>query len=255
MRIIFLGNNWVGWQVLSWLNEQAEEVVGLVTHPPDRRKYGEEIMNCVQVEPKYIFDALQLHHPMTLDAIKALQPDIGISAFFGYILRPDFLTLMPAGCVNVHSGLLPHNRGAYPNVWSIVDETPAGATLHYMDPEVDTGDVIAQRAVTVDPIDTGESLYRKLERACVDLFKDTWPLVRTGQSTRTLQQQFGGSYHSSRDVEAIDEIDLEKTYKARELINAIRARTFPPYPGTYFWHEGRKVYIRLQLMYEDHVGG
>jgi len=254
MRILFLGNNWVGWQVLSWLKEQGEEIVGLVIHPPDRRDYGAEIINSVQVDPTFIFDASQLPQPVTAKKIAALRPNIGISAFFGYILCPDFLDLIPGGCVNIHAALLPHNRGAHPNVWSIVEGTPAGVTLHYIDAEVDRGDIIAQREVLVDPIDTGESLYRKLERACVDLFKEAWPPIRSGRAPRIPQQPQEGSYHSTRDVEVIDEIDLNSTYKARELIDAIRARTFRPYSGTYFWHEGRKVYLRLQLLFEDQLG-
>ena len=89
---------------------------------------------------------------------------------FGYILRPNFLRLIPRGCVNVHPALLPYNRGAYPNVWSIVDGSPAGVTIHFVDEGIDTGDIIAQAQVVIEPVDTGESLYRKLERGAVALF-------------------------------------------------------------------------------------
>jgi methionyl-tRNA formyltransferase len=251
MRILFLGNNWVGWQVVQWLSEQNEEIVGLVVHPSDRRKYGKEIINSVKVDARYIFDWAQLQGPETLQAIKALCPDLGVSAMFGYILRPDFLDMMPAGCVNIHPALLPYNRGAFPNVWSIVEGTPAGVTLHYIDEGIDTGDIIAQHEVPVEPVDTGESLYHKLEQACVDLFKETWPLLRAGQAPRRSQPHQTGTYHRTHDVVRIDEIDLDRCYTARELIDVLRARTFPPYQGTYFWHGRRKIYMRLHLEYED----
>ncbi len=146
---------------------------------------------------------------------------------------------------------MPFNRGAHPNVWSIVEDTPAGVTLHYIDEGVDTGDTIAQRRVPIEPIDTGETLYRKLEKACVGLFKEVWPLIRCGKAERIPQRQTGGTFHRIRDTERIDQIDLDSPYTARELINIIRARTFAPYPGAYFCHEGRKAYMRLQLFYED----
>jgi methionyl-tRNA formyltransferase len=170
-----------------------------------------------------------------------------VSIFFGYILRPEFLRLFPAGCVNLHPSLLPHNRGAHPNVWSIIEGTPAGATLHYVDAGVDTGDIIAQKKVEVEPVDTGETLYRRLERVSIDLFGNAWPAVRAGNAPRTPQDSVPPLCHRARDLEALDEIDLEATYKAKELIDLIRARTFRPYPGAYFRSQGKKIFLRLDL--------
>jgi methionyl-tRNA formyltransferase len=253
MRILFLGNNWVGYQIAHWLREQNEHIVGLVLHPSHRRKYGEEIIRSTQVNQEYIFDGSQLRHPGVVANIKALRPDIGLSVFFGYILRPEFLDLFPSGVVNLHPAYLPYNRGAYPNVWSIVEGTPAGVTLHYIDAGVDTGDIIAQRQVPIEFVDTGETLYRKLEQACVDLFKETWPLIRSGRAPRIPQDRREGTYHSTRDVELIDHIDLDSKYTARQLIDVIRARTFPPHPGAYVVHQNRKVHLRLQHLYEEHI--
>lgn len=249
MRVLFLGNNWVAWQIVAWLRQQEEEIVGLVMHPPERRKYGEEITRSAGVEPSRILDGSQLRRADVTEAIRALQPDIALSVFFGYILRPRFLDLFPAGVVNLHPAYLPYNRGAYPNVWSIVERTPAGVTLHYVDAGVDTGDIIAQQQVPIEPIDTGETLYRKLEQACVELFKEIWPPIRSGQAPRIPQDEREGTFHRMQHVERIDSIDLDRMYTGRELIDLIRARTFPPYPGAYFMHEGRKVHLRLQLSY------
>jgi methionyl-tRNA formyltransferase len=247
MRILFLGNNWVGWQIVSWLKEQGEEIVGVVSHPQERSKYGEEIIHTANVAHACVFDGSRLRQPETVEAIKALRPDIGISALFGYIIHQNVLELLPAGCLNIHPALLPYNRGAHPNVWSIIEGTPAGATIHYMDTGVDTGDIIAQRQVAVEPVDTGGSLYHKLERACVDLFSEVWASVRAGQVTRTPQPPDVGSTHRTRDVDGVDEIYLSRTYTAKELIDTLRARTFPPYPGAYFRHDGRKIYLSLQV--------
>jgi methionyl-tRNA formyltransferase len=254
MRILFLANNWVGWRIGRWLREQGEDIVGLVVHPPGKRKYGEEIMKSAGLAEPFVFDGTDLERPRTLAAIRALGADIGVSALFGYILRPEILKLMPAGCVNIHPGLLPDNRGACPNVWNIVEGTPAGATLHYMDAGVDTGDVISQLEVPVTPLDTGESLYRKLEQACVDLFKETWPLVRSGKPPRVAQDKEAGATHRTSDVKKIDEIKLDRRYTARELINVLRARTFSPYPGAFIVHEGRNIYLRIQLQYAEDLG-
>ena len=250
MRILLFANNWVGWQIGAWLRSQGEEIVGLVLHPPAERKYGNEIIAAVGVDGSNIYDGSQLRTTDTANNIKRLVPEIGISAFFGYILRRGILELLPSGCVNVHPAFLPYNRGAFPNIWSIVENTPAGVTIHYIDDGVDTGDIIAQRQVRVEPTDTGESLYRRLEQSSVDLFKETWISIRNGTAPRKPQPP-GGSLHRRRDVAEIDEIDLDRTYTARDLINVLRARTFPPYKSAYFKSGNSKVFIQIQLQYED----
>lgn len=253
MRLVFLGNNRLAYSALRWLLEGKDQLVGAVLHPPERRAYGDELERLVHSAGCEIFLAPQLGEPDVLRRIADLKPDVGVSVLFGYILRPQFLNLFPAGCVNLHPALLPYNRGAYPNVWSIVEHTPAGATLHCIDAGVDTGDIIGQRQIEVEPVDTGASLYRKSEEACLELFKELWPLLREGRAPRTPQQGQEGTSHKVRDVEQIDQIDLDRSYPARQLIDILRARTFPPHPGAYFLHQGRKVYLRLALCYEEEL--
>ena len=253
MKILYLGNNWVGWQILQWLKEQGEEIVGLVIHPSGKQKFGEEIKEVAQMKPTHIFDGSKLRQSETLEAIQSLNADIALSVLFGYILKPDFINSFPKGVVNLHPSYLPYNQGSHPNIWSIVEQTPAGVTLHYIDDNIDTGDIIAQQQLPIDPIDTGASLYRKLEQVCVALFKKNWPQIRADHAPRLPQMDQKGTYHRTRDVGAIDLVDLDQTYKARELINIIRARTFSPYPGAYFMHQERKVYLRLQLFYEEQL--
>jgi len=58
-----------------------------------------------------------------------------VSVLFDYILKPDFLGMFPGGTINLNPALLPYNRGQYPNVWSIVEGTPAGATIILATPQ------------------------------------------------------------------------------------------------------------------------
>lgn len=237
----------MGWKVLEWLSSRESEIVGLVLHPKDRQKYGEEIRQAADLPPEKVFDGTHLDDPRVLREIDRLAPDIGVSALFGYILKPDFLALFSQGTINLHPSYLPYNRGCFPNVWSIVDGTPAGVTIHYVDEGVDTGDIIAQRPVAVLPTDTGKSLYRKLERASLSLFEETWPEIEQGRANRQPQTKSEGSFHGSAHVEEIDHIDLDRTYRAGDLINILRARTFSPYNGAYFVVDGKRVYMRVSL--------
>ena len=251
MRIVFLGNNRLGWSVLRYLREAGEDdVVGLVVHPESRRKFGPEIIETAGLDDDCVFDGSQLQSQEVLDTIRALNPDIAVSVMFGYILRDPMIGLFPRGVVNLHPSYLPYNRGAYPNVWSIIDGTPAGTTLHYIDRGVDTGDIIAQRRVEVTATETGGSLYEKLEATSLALFQETWPMIQDGTAPRTTQKGTGTS-HRTADVAEIDLIDLDRSYVARDLIDRLRARTCPPYNGTYFEVDGKRVYMRLDLTEAD----
>jgi methionyl-tRNA formyltransferase len=167
------------------------------------------------------------------------------------MLSKAFLDLFPKGCINLHPAFLPYNRGNYPNVWSIVEKTPAGVTLHYIDEGLDTGDIVAQEKVVIEPTDTGGTLYRKLELAALELFQRTWPSIELGTAPRRRQRAEPGTCHRRTDVGAIDEIDLEHMYRAEDLINILRARTFPPHPGAFFRSNGKKIYLSLGLSEES----
>ena len=96
-----------------------------------------------------------------------------------------------------------------------------------MDEGIDTGDIVAQHRVEVAASDTGASLYRKLERACFEVFREAWPLVREGRAPRVAQQG-PGSFHRVADVARIDEIDPDRTYPAGQLVDILRAHVSAP---------------------------
>jgi methionyl-tRNA formyltransferase len=247
MNIFFMGNNLLGLQVVTWLREQGEKVVGIALHREGKRRFGEEILAAADLPAERVFDGAALDDPEVGDRVAALEPDIGISVLFGHILTPAFLERFPRGCVNLHPAYLPWNRGAHPNVWSIIEGTPAGVTLHEIDAGIDTGPILARAEVPVEPTDTGETLYRKLEAAGLALFIGSWPALKAGTLPPQPVGEGEGSFHNVRDLASLDPIDPDRTYTARELIDLIRARTFPPWPGAYFESEGRRVYLRLEL--------
>jgi methionyl-tRNA formyltransferase len=253
MKVLLLANNWVGWKVAEYLSSQdSAEVVGVVVHPDQKQKYRDEICDAFAISSENIFDGSCLADPDVLASIQKLEPDIGVSVLFDYILSSEFLGMFPKGCINIHPAYLPYNRGSYPNIFSIVDGTPAGATVHYMEETIDTGDIIGQKEVEVRLSDTGESLYRKLEQACIDVFIDVWPSLVNGPIERTPQRSKEGTVHRYKDVDEIDEIDLEREYRAHDLIAVIRARTFVPYKGAFIKDkDGKKIYLRLSLTHED----
>ncbi|OHE25691.1 MAG: hypothetical protein A3J94_16100 [Syntrophus sp. RIFOXYC2_FULL_54_9] len=155
------------------------------------------------------------------------------------------------GCINLHTAYLPWNGGWHTNVWPILDGSPAGITIHFIDPGIDTGDLIAQRVIPVGPTDTGGSLHWKITSGMVDFFKEIWPLLKEGKHTRKPQDNSQATFHRRADLAALDCIQLDKEYPAGELLNLLRARTYPPYPAAYFVENAQRVYVRVQFFTDD----
>jgi len=124
--------------------------------------------------------------------------DFIISYGYRYIIKGDLLDLFPRRVINLHISLLPWNRGADPNLWSFLEDTPKGVTVHFMDAGLDTGDVIAARAVDYKPDDTLRSSYARLSASIEDLFFEVWPVIREGRAVGA-PQKAGGSYHNASD--------------------------------------------------------
>src|SRR5258705_11044849 len=190
MRVACFANNRVGLEVVRTLAERGE-LVALVVHPEDARRFGPEILAAASLPPDQVFLASELERPEVLDRLFAQDPEIGVSAFYGYILAPVLFERFARGVVNIHPALLPWNRGTYANVWTIIDQTPAGATLHYIDAGVDTGDIVAQQPVAVRPDDTGQTLYERLEQAGIAVFARGWPELVAGRRLPVRQPDAG----------------------------------------------------------------
>ena len=245
-RIVFLGNNKLAVRVLSFLRTQPQEIVALVVHPRGKAKNQRQLMNISRLPKDRILLGNKINQIKTVRTLTVLKPDVLVSVMFGYILKSPVIATAVKGAINLHPAYLPYNRGAHPNVWSIIDNTPAGVTLHVINQGVDTGKILAQKRLTILPTDTGESLYQRLEDAAHDLFVEAWPKLMSGK-IKSRPQPRGGSFHTVKDLQKVDEIDLNKNYMGRDLINLLRARTFPPYNGAYFKAGGRKIFVRIRL--------
>lgn len=224
MQVVFLGVNDVGMRIYEWLCDRPTiDVAALLTTEEQ------------------------------LGLVDEIQPDIIVSVGYDHLVPDHVLSIPPKGCINLHPSLLPHNRGKSPNVWSIVEGTPAGVTLHYMDEEFDTGEIIAQREVKTRFEDTGKDLHKRLERAQFELLADTWPEVERGEVTTKPQSTDDGTYHSIEDFRSLCEIDPDAEYSAKELLDVLRALTFPPFDNAYLDIDDERYYVDVEIRHEDEV--
>lgn len=246
-RVVFFGSIPVARECLELLHGREDlEVVGVCAVPLEGWRQDQSVWDWC----KTIGLALIEH-----EDIAQLRPDLGLSVRYHRILDDSVLRLFPLGVVNVHGGLLPEYRGSYCNVHAIInDEREYGITLHYLDPGVDTGDVVDTSSVMVGPDDTGMTLYLAGESLTVDLVRRNLPELLRGTANRTPQSELiaaGATPRTYRrgDAEALREITVAEISTPRAL-RIVRAFDSPHHEPAFTVMDGRKVYLRLNAVPE-----
>jgi methionyl-tRNA formyltransferase len=179
------------------------------------------------------------------------QIEFGILAWWPYILKGKILNILKKGWLNFHPSFLPFNRGKNPNFWCLVDETICGVSLHFIDEGIDSGNIVAQKKFKTSWEDTGKTIYEKSRDSIVELFKETFLRLKNNQLIINKQNLNEGTFHKSSELDQISEIKLEENYKARKLLNILRARTFLPYPSAFFYDNGKKYSIKITIVEEQ----
>jgi len=127
-----------------------------------------------------------------------LRPDFLVSFGYRHLVRPEVLEAIEGRAINLHISLLPWNRGADPNLWSWLEDTPKGVSIHWMTTGLDRGDIVCQRPVQLDPAHTLRETYDSLINEVVGLFADIAEQLGRDVLDRT-PQNAGGTYHRSAD--------------------------------------------------------
>lgn len=122
--------------------------------------------------------------------------DFIISYGYRYLINP----LPDCPAINLHISFLPYNRGVYPNVFSWIEQTPKGITIHEIDAGIDTGNILTQVEIDIPSYHTLESSYWKLRHEIERLFKWYW---KYKDNILSKPQQGTGSFHTNADFEKI----------------------------------------------------
>lgn len=256
MNIGLFAADTVGNEVTRFLGENKELLACLVLDSKDRRGINSEIIrNSGISDPDRIFYSDSLYEERTLYALRSLELDLILLAWWPYILKKDLIGIPKMGCLNFHPSYLPYNRGKHYNFWTIVEDTPFGVTIHWVDAGIDTGDIAFQSRIEKSWEDTGETLYYKAQEEIVRLFKEKFSEIKRGHIPRIPQNLGKGSFHRSNELEEASRIELDRYYKARDLLNLLRARTFRPYPSAWFIDNGVKYEVRVEINRTPEGGG
>jgi methionyl-tRNA formyltransferase len=230
MRIAFAGTPQFAVPTLLALMSSPHQLVGVLTQPDRPRGRGRRLSPSpvkAAVDP-----SIPVSQPPALKSaedraqLAAWRPDVLVVVAYGIILPKAVLEIPRLGCVNVHASLLPRWRGAAPVERALLagDET-TGVTIMLMDEGLDTGPVLLQRPLAIDPHDTGASLRGKLADAGGLLLLEALQGLADGSLHAHPQPADGVTY--ARKLEK-REAPIDWRRPAREIERQVRA--LQPWP-------------------------
>ncbi|TET74179.1 MAG: methionyl-tRNA formyltransferase [Dehalococcoidia bacterium] len=244
MRVVFMGTPEFSVPALEWLVQSEYEVVAVYTQPdkPGGRGRVAALPPVKRIALEGGLEVLQpatLRDPAEVERLAALKPDVIVVAAFGQILPQSVLDIPGFGCLNIHPSLLPSYRGASPIPAAILaGDEDTGVTIMLMDAGMDTGPILSQFVVEIEPGDTTASLTIKLAQAGTRLLAETLPLWLDRCLTPQPQDESRASYTTpiAKEDGAID-----WRLSANEIWRRVRA--FYPWPGCYTRWQGRLLRI------------
>lgn len=229
---------------LEALIRSKHQVVGVVTQPDKAKgRSGKLVFSPVKETALTadipVFQPEKVKEESSVQEIKKLNPDVIIVVAFGQILSKELLELPKYGCLNIHASLLPKLRGAAPIQWSVIQgDTESGVTIQQMDEGIDTGDILMTERYTLEPKETGGSLFDKLAKLGGPLILKVLDQAEEGCLHPVPQNEAEHTYAKMLN-KALGNLDF--TRSAVELERLIRGLN--PWPSAYTFLEGKMLKI------------
>lgn len=179
MRVVFMGTPDIAATCLKKIIADGFEIVGVYTQP-DRPKGRGMKMQFSPVKEVALQNNLPVFQPEnfreeeTVEALRALKPDICAVVAYGRILPQKVLDVPTYGCINIHASDLPKYRGSAPYQWAVLNgEKETGVTAMYLIREMDAGDIIEISRTPIGENETAGELLDRLAVLGADLLSKT----------------------------------------------------------------------------------
>lgn len=183
-----------------------------------------------------------------LEKIKDLKADYIISILYPYIYKKPIFNYINIGIINLHPSYLPYGRGWNSVSWCILENTPIGATLHWIDEGIDTGDICFQKKLEIKPNYTADIIYKKVSNLEKELFINSIEHIKNNTLPRLKQSNINYSNHLKIDLDQVKEIDINND-EVNNLINKLRALTTNDIKeAAFFYINNKKYHITVNII-------
>jgi methionyl-tRNA formyltransferase len=245
LRLVFCGTPEFAVPTLKHLLAQSDfEIVSLITQPDRPKGRGREISFSPVKEAALaakvpVHQPQKIRDPQTEALLQDLAPDCIVIIAYGQIIPARLLGIPKLGWINLHASLLPKYRGAAPINWAIVNgETRTGLTTMRIDAGMDTGEMLLQREMAIEPKETAPELATRMSACGGTIMAETLRGLAAGGITPKPQNHAQASYAPMLKKED-GRIDWQRP--ATEICN--RMRGFAPWPGAYTTFRGQSCHV------------
>jgi methionyl-tRNA formyltransferase len=255
LRIVFMGTPEFAVGILDALMKSKHEVVGLVTVADKPAGRGQQVQQSAvkQYALHHDLPVLQpdkLRDEHFLSDLAAFQADLFVVVAFRML--PDLVWKMPEmGTINLHASLLPNYRGAAPINWAIMNgEKETGVSTFFINEQIDTGAIIAQRKTPIGMQMSAGELHDELKDIGAQLTVETVDQIAQGNVPTILQDPNDQNLpHAPKIFKADCEID----WKEEAQLNHNRIRGLSPYPAAWckLWSKKKATWITFKLFGSD----
>lgn len=248
VKVLFCGDRPVAAQIVAALAHGGNRIVGLGLNPTMVEAAAKSMVRAARVDRAAVFYGKDLASDVALRSLARAAPDLGICCGFSSVLPARLLAIPRWGWVNFHRSYLPYNRGLDPLQWALIEETPAGVSLHVMTEHVDAGPIVAQTVIPVRPDDDIGMLKDRADVELYELFRAAWPRLARGDLAGTPQDEDLATYHSQKDCDRVRRLELKDSLPARRLLNILRAYSSEALPA-YFevTPGGTRFAVRIRI--------
>ncbi len=248
LRIIFMGTPEFAVGILDTIIKNDYDVVGVITAADKPAGRGQKIKYSA-VKEYALANNLTLLQPTNLKdesflaELKALNANLQIVVAFRML--PKVVWEMPSlGTFNLHASLLPNYRGAAPINWAIINgETKTGVTTFFIDDKIDTGAMILNSEINIEPEETAGQLHDRLMHLGSTTVIDTLKVIETGNVTTTIQED-------NDDIKTAYKLNKENckidwTKSGAEINNLIRGLS--PYPASWCFLKDQNEELNIKI--------
>lgn len=234
LRIVFMGTPDFAVHTLKCIVEAGYEVAGVITAPDKPAGRGRKLHE--SAVKKYAAEqGLKVLQPTNLKSEEFLKElkdlDANLQVVVAFRMLPEVVWKMPEfGTFNLHASLLPQYRGAAPINWAIMNgETETGVSTFFIDEKIDTGEMIFQEKVPIDPSENAGRLHDKLMHTGGQLVLKTLAAIKAGPVETVSQKEAGELKSAHKLTKENTKIDWGRPID--EIFNFIRGLS--PYPSAW----------------------
>lgn len=248
LRIIFMGTPEFAVGILDTIIKNNYDIAGVITAADKPAGRGQKIKYSA-VKEYALANNLTLLQPANLKdenflaELKALNANLQIVVAFRML--PKVVWEMPSlGTFNLHASLLPNYRGAAPINWAIINgETKTGVTTFFIDDKIDTGAMILNSEIAIEPTENAGQLHDRLMNLGSATVIDTLKVIENGNVTTTIQEDNDDIKTAYKLNKENCKIDWAKS--GDEINNLIRGLS--PYPAAWCFLKDKNEELNIKI--------